>query len=399
MLIALTLSSPGRAGAAGADQPYTLAPGDRISVTVVGQPDMSADMLVDGGGNITLPFVGSVSVRNMTVSDCETVLRDRLAKGFLRDPLVSVRLTEPRPIYVLGDVRAPGSYPFRYGSTVKSAVALAGGFGLTELHQSTPMFEFLLADERLEQMVFQRRSLLVRQARLEAQRDGKETFEVPPQLKPEDGSNVLSLVVTERAMMDAQATSMKAQRGLLTAQSARIRNEIDATQAQITAEKSRLDMVTQEAERSSALLKQGLGLHQTDFNMKLAEAAQVENIWRLTAQASRLSIDLGDLDLKIQDIETSFRRQLFSDLRDVREHLAELSVTLPSVREMREARLREAGTLVGMDMPRAITITRSRAGDAAVIDATETTSLEPGDVVDVRKMSPDRAFQMRTSER
>jgi polysaccharide export outer membrane protein len=176
----------------------------------------SSGPIVDGTGNITRPSVGSVSVRNMSVSDCKTALYDQLAKGFLRDPLVSVRLAEPRPIYKLGNVRAPGSYPFRCGSTAKSVVALAGGVGLLESNETTPMFEFPPADERLRQMMFQRRSLLIRQARFEAQRDGKDTFEVPHQLEPEEGSGVPSLMEAEKAMMDSQAAIMKSQRDLLT---------------------------------------------------------------------------------------------------------------------------------------------------------------------------------------
>jgi polysaccharide export outer membrane protein len=46
----------------------------------------------------------------------------------LRNPLVSVELLTPRPFYILGEVGAPGSYPYSAGITVIKAAALAGGF-------------------------------------------------------------------------------------------------------------------------------------------------------------------------------------------------------------------------------------------------------------------------------
>ena len=37
---------------------YTLAPGDRITVTVFGQADLSGDFLIDGAGEIQMPCWG-----------------------------------------------------------------------------------------------------------------------------------------------------------------------------------------------------------------------------------------------------------------------------------------------------------------------------------------------------
>jgi polysaccharide export outer membrane protein len=39
-----------------------------------------------------------------------------------------VEVLSYRPVYVLGEVQAPGSYPYANGMTVINAVAMAGGF-------------------------------------------------------------------------------------------------------------------------------------------------------------------------------------------------------------------------------------------------------------------------------
>jgi polysaccharide export outer membrane protein len=75
-------------------------------------------------------------------------------------------------------------------------------------------------------------------------------------------------------------------------------------------------------------------------------------------------------------------------LRDVRERLRELDVTLPSAREIREVKLEQAGSMAGAEAARSISVTRTRNGEATVFQATETTTLEPGDVIDVKRLLP-----------
>ena len=72
-----------------------------------------------------------------------------------------------------------GSYPFRFGGSVKAAIAEAGGKGHpTEQLLSVAMFDFITVKERVSQIKANRLVLPVRKARLEAQQDGREYFEV-----------------------------------------------------------------------------------------------------------------------------------------------------------------------------------------------------------------------------
>lgn len=122
---------------------YRLAPGDRVTVTVFGQPDLSGDVLIDDAGTISIPLAAPIEVKDLTVSECQKRIGERLlADGILRTPSVGVRIAELRPLYVMGDVRLPGAYPFRYGSTTQSAVALAGGFGPGEVLRHTAIRAF-----------------------------------------------------------------------------------------------------------------------------------------------------------------------------------------------------------------------------------------------------------------
>ena len=108
---------------------YRLAPGDRLTIVVYDQPQLSGQFIVDGGGGILLPLAGGVSLSGLTLAEAQQLIQDRFADGVLVQPAVSVRITDYRPIFVTGNVRKPGSYRFMIGQSVKAAIAAAGGEG------------------------------------------------------------------------------------------------------------------------------------------------------------------------------------------------------------------------------------------------------------------------------
>ena len=54
----LVMTIPARADGPIDIRKYHLAPGDKVIVTVFGQPELSGDFIVDGAGNILLPLLG-----------------------------------------------------------------------------------------------------------------------------------------------------------------------------------------------------------------------------------------------------------------------------------------------------------------------------------------------------
>lgn len=107
---------------------YRLGPGDDLRLIVFGQQDLSGEFSVDGGGDVSLPLIGNVRAQGRTARELERDIAARLADGYVRDPRVSVQVTEFRPFFILGEVRNPGQYPYVDGMTALTAVAMAGGF-------------------------------------------------------------------------------------------------------------------------------------------------------------------------------------------------------------------------------------------------------------------------------
>jgi polysaccharide export outer membrane protein len=382
-----------------AEQAYRLKPGDRITVTVFGQPELSGEILIEDANTVDLPFIGPVSVKDMTVPECQKAIIARLADGVLVKPAVSVRISELRPIYVLGDVRTPGTYPFRYGSTVKSALAAAGGFGLTAVEQGTAVSEFLLADERLRELTHEQLALQVRRARLEAQRDGAATLQPPASPDSANANDFADAVVIETVTFNSQATVLKDQLDLVRSQKPRLENEIKAVNSQIAIEKQQVDIIRQQVDQYGGLLKQGLGLANADRQLKLDQTTRESDIWRLEAEVSRLQMDEGELDIKLQDVESTFRKQVISDLRDVQEKLAEVRISVEAARDVREARLQQAGSIGGLEVGHTITVTREQDGKPTVLPGQDGMALQPGDIVEIDKVLPLNASAIGAANR
>jgi polysaccharide export outer membrane protein len=125
----LTLAAPAFAQSAS----YRIQPGDQLAVTVLEDDTLNRQVLVLPDGRISVPLAGSVRAAGQTVESVERTIADRLASNFAVRPSVFVSVTgvieeEPTfPIYVIGQVAAPGRVEAEVGTTLLQAIALAGG--------------------------------------------------------------------------------------------------------------------------------------------------------------------------------------------------------------------------------------------------------------------------------
>jgi polysaccharide export outer membrane protein len=110
------------------DGAYRLDAGDKLRVVVFGQEGLTNSYAIDAGGSITMPLIGSVPARGRSPAALATEITGKLRNGYIRDPSVAVEIESYRPFFILGEVAAPGQYPYVPNMSVESAVAIAGGF-------------------------------------------------------------------------------------------------------------------------------------------------------------------------------------------------------------------------------------------------------------------------------
>jgi polysaccharide export outer membrane protein len=113
----------------GSTAEYRISPLDKLQVTVFQVADLSRDVDVDLGGNITLPLIGSVRAVDLTTAQLQDNLERSFGERYLRNPdvTVTVRESSRRHITIDGAVRSPGQFQIAGPTTLLQAVALARG--------------------------------------------------------------------------------------------------------------------------------------------------------------------------------------------------------------------------------------------------------------------------------
>ena len=108
---------------------HPLAPGERLRITVYGEPTLTGEYVLNTAGELAFPLAGTVEAAGKTPVELAADLGNAFrSQGYLVDPNVVVEVMAYRPIYVLGEVNQPGEFPYQPGLTALAAVAQAEGF-------------------------------------------------------------------------------------------------------------------------------------------------------------------------------------------------------------------------------------------------------------------------------
>lgn len=109
---------------------YRIGVGDKINVRVFQVPDLSFDdLVIDTSGNVQMPLIGTVVGSGRTPGEMSADIAQRLSAQYLRDPQVTVTVTEAasQKITIDGAVTKPGVYEMRGSTSLLQAVAMAEG--------------------------------------------------------------------------------------------------------------------------------------------------------------------------------------------------------------------------------------------------------------------------------
>ncbi len=107
---------------------YRLGTGDNLRLIVFGHETLSGEFNVGTNGEVSFPLILNTKVSGLTTTELEALITEKLTPEYLLNPKVSIEVLNYRDVYILGEVRTPGKYPFIPNMTVKQAVAIAGGY-------------------------------------------------------------------------------------------------------------------------------------------------------------------------------------------------------------------------------------------------------------------------------
>ena len=109
---------------------YEVGAGDVLELAVFGNDDLSRIPTVQTNGSISLPLLGEVQVAGLTVAEVQRKITNLLAKDYLVNPQVEVKVREYNSQYVsvVGEVNSPGRKPLRGRTRLIDLLSEAGGF-------------------------------------------------------------------------------------------------------------------------------------------------------------------------------------------------------------------------------------------------------------------------------
>lgn len=394
-IAALFLLSCASGFSAQADAPshYLLGPLDKLNVriaewqtadaTLRDWSQISGEYTVGPDGAISIPFIGSIAAAGKTTDELSKSIGEKLqqALGLIDHPSASVEIAQFRPVYLTGDVRTPGQYPFQPGLTVLKALALAGGLKDDE-NGMRPERDFINAKGDYDVLRSQQNQLLAQRARLQAEADGKATIDTPPALK--DVPNGDQLMANENQILEVDDRSFTLKLKALNDLKNLLQSEITSLDKKSATEQKQLALVQKQLSGIGHLADQGLVVNSTVLNLQ----SQVAEL-----QTRMLDIDTTSLKAK-QDISQANQDQIKLEndrdstrvrtMQDTEEQLKEVAHKLAMNRDlMLEAVLQSASGITKGARPLvSYEIVRASAdGGSKTIKADETTPVLPGDVI------------------
>src|SRR3954453_790496 len=87
--VAKALPPPDSTVVAISTAPYHVVPGDELTISVFGAPDLDKTGLVDGAGDFAVPLAGTVHVAGQTPEEISASIADKLRGNYLKNPRIS----------------------------------------------------------------------------------------------------------------------------------------------------------------------------------------------------------------------------------------------------------------------------------------------------------------------
>ncbi len=116
----------------GVDGDYMIQPGDTVRIQIYQEPDLDREIRVSKEGEIFLPLIGRLIVKDETVMRVEKVVHILYDRKYLVNPQVNITVVKyrQRTVNVMGAVGSPQALelPPEQPLTLLDAISRAGGF-------------------------------------------------------------------------------------------------------------------------------------------------------------------------------------------------------------------------------------------------------------------------------
>jgi hypothetical protein len=389
-------------GAMANDVPYRLGVQDKLRIHVQEWPALTGEFTVGAGGAVSLPVIGPVPATGLQPEELAAAIATRLQQkvDLASAPETTVEVSQYRPFYILGGVERPGEYAYRPGMMVVNALTIAGGaYRLPRTSAWNFERDAIASRGDLRLAAVRKEELAAKEIRLKAEAEGLEKFPpAPANASPE----VLHFMELEKHLFETRLERLVNQSATLKDSVVLLEREIESLHAQIAVAQKQKDSVSKELDDTRRLVERAI-----------LPAPRVLPLERTVAQIEREQKELETAILRARQQINSAKIQI-GNLADERRstaasELQKLEVTKKEVDERVEtaSRLVSGSSIMGSSpddssdvegaRPLLFSIIREEGGVVKEQSVTETTRVEPGDIIKVFRPRETLGIRMRVS--
>ena len=370
---------------------YELSVGDGLTFDFLDDAELPIAVTIGEDGQVQLPLIGGVKVAGLSVINAiEFVRSEYRRREILVDPRIALSVSSFRPMFVLGEVRSPGLFPFSIGITVEQAVGLAGG---TQTAASNPA-DRIVAQARLRGEIEGTAIQIVQEgvfaARLVAQLAGRDVIDQKD--APKSAQKYLEqvpsegVVEIETRILQTDLANFKNQVAILTdgiaeaEKGMKLLDELEVKQQEI------LETTKKDMERIASLRERGLNTASEVSRGERAETNEESRLLEIYAEMSQGRRELGSLRLNLAQLQANRQKELLQQLQERQIAIEKLAVER---KNMEQQLLLMSSTALDDDRAAksvsfAYEIRRTSGGTVNTFTGTPTTELKPGDVIVVK---------------
>ena len=370
---------------------YELSVGDGLTFDFLDDAELPIAVTIGEDGQVQLPLIGGVQVAGLSVVKAIEFIRSEYQRReILVDPRIALSVSSFRPMFVLGEVRSPGLFPFSIGITVEQAVGLAGGI---QTATSNPA-DRIVAQARLRGEIEGTAVEIVQEgvfaARLIAQLAGRDMIDQKD--APQSAQKFLqempseAVVAIETRILQTDLANFKNQVTILTDGIGEAQNQMKLLDELALKQQEILETTKKDMERIATLKERGLNTASEVSRGERAETNEEARLLEIYSEMSQARRELGSLKLNLAQLQANRQKELLQQLQERQIAIEKLAAER---RNLEQQLLLISSTAIDDDRAAksvtfAYEIRRTSGGTVNTITGTPTTELKPGDVIVVK---------------
>jgi protein involved in polysaccharide export with SLBB domain len=366
---------------------YKLSPGDVVTFDFLDDAELPVSLTVASDGDVQFPLIGSVRLAGLTVPNAISALRKVYqAKEILKDPKIALNVTTFRPIFVLGEVKTPGSYPYYPELSVEQAIGLAGGVQTEVINPSDKIVTRARLRGEIDGNDVQIIHEAIYAARLAAQLEKRSIVDVKdvPEVARTYIQNVPldSVIDIEQKILDTDLRTSKAQADILANGIKEAEKGLDLLAQLEKQQKEVVELNVQELERVTSLRKRELNTINELMRAKSSASNEKARLLEVYAEMSRSRRELGNLKLELAKLGADRENDILLKIQERAVAIKKLIAARGAAQE--QYFLLSTAAIEPSDKNKRsfnYQVRRNTNGHREVVNANPTTEIMPGDVV------------------